>query len=220
MKVVSILLALMICVASVFAQSSDAFYRRYGNPPPASLPNVPPLRLGSYSYPVVGVTWESSRYVPSYKLFNGDTGSELEIKTLSETTQRLVSMVKSNEFFVKFSDGSVASVGKLVYEKIGLFPQSTNKSISIIMFQYKVLDVTDDGCRIEKDDDARTDDRDRFVVGLSGYSGRSYSGSNLIPVRRIGSYTYKTVSGASRTIPKFEVGEAITKEEYLTAIKK
>jgi len=33
-------------------------------------------------------------------------------------------------------------------------------------------------------------------------------------LRRIGAYTYTTAVGGTRTIPKYEMGEKITKEEY------
>jgi hypothetical protein len=77
-------------------------------------------------------------------------------------------------------------------------------------------DVTDAGCRISAistGGDFQTEG-DIFVDGLTGvHSDRTYSDPMM--VRRIGFYTYTTVVGGSRTIPRYEVGVPITKEEYL-----
>jgi hypothetical protein len=59
--------------------------------------------------------------------------------------------------------------------------------------------------------------RNVFVEGLAGYySGRQYDG--VLFVRKIGTYNYQTVSGANRTIPKYELGTPITKEEFVQSV--
>ncbi len=63
-----------------------------------------------------------------------------------------------------------------------------------------------------KSTSAQNDDNDIFVVGLQGYSDREYNG--LLMLRHVGDYTYKTVAGSSRRIPRFELGEVATKAEY------
>jgi hypothetical protein len=145
-------------------------------------------------------------------------------------TQKLVNQIASNvgpRAFVKFSNGCAMYVGKLLSMRYGLIPPLTYPStntvhtnrIILIDYGYTVHDVTTEGCRITCETHPwQPDYKDIFVVGLTGYSDRKYN--DILMLRSVGSYTYSAVSGASRTIPKFEVGVPCTKEEYLEFVKK
>lgn len=129
--------------------------------------------------------------------------------------------------YMKFSDGRVVSIRRWALEKAGVefpklgrLPGKTITSASIYT-RYKVLDSTDDGCRIEPsnvygetDDDAS----DVFVENLAGYSGRMY-GALLVGTSGR-SFTYRTVTGASRVIPRVEAAVEATKEEWQEYLKK
>jgi hypothetical protein len=185
---------------------------------------------GVAQYPPAGTkkVFKNGGYVsvPAYRLYNG------EVQTMDEIaeTQKLINQIASNvgtRAFVKFSNGSTVYVGKLLSVRYGLispltYPGTntvhTNKII-LIDYGYTVHDVTTEGCRITCDTHPwQPDYKDIFVVGLTGYSDRKYD--NILMLRSLGSYTYSAVSGASRTIPKFEVGVPCTKEEYLEFVKK
>jgi hypothetical protein len=119
----------------------------------------------------------------------------------------------------KYSDGTVAYLGLLLFRHEGFItntgPQYTYlDKMAVIDTGYKVEDVDDEGCRISALKGSAYQDRDSdiFVVGQQGYSGRTYS--DVLMLRIVGDYTYKTVSGASRKIPKFELGQRATKAEY------
>jgi hypothetical protein len=119
----------------------------------------------------------------------------------------------------KYSDGSVAYLGLLLYMRDGLITNSGPayaylEKMVVIDTGYRVEDVGDGGCRIMplKSSAYQDHGNDCFVVGLKGFRGRQYL--DVLMVRKIGSYNYTTVTGASRRIPKCELGERATKEEY------
>jgi hypothetical protein len=84
-------------------------------------------------------------------------------------------------------------------------------------FRFRVLDVTDKGCRITFHD-VEDDDNDIFVYALSGYSGRLYRGEmpdgNLL-VKSAGSLTYTTVAGSVRRIPAYLVASDEIRENWI-----
>ena len=119
----------------------------------------------------------------------------------------------------KYSDGSVAYLGLLLYMQGGFVTNSGPAyaylyKLRVIRVVYKVEDVADEGCRISpwKGSAYQDQDNDIFVAGLQRYTGRTYS--DILMVRFVGDYAYKTVTGGSRTIPKFELGQRATREEY------
>ena len=110
-------------------------------------------------------------------------------------------------------------MGLLLYRNEGFITNSGPAyayldEMAVLEEGYKMEDVTDEGSRISPlQGSAHQDhDNDIFVVGLQGYSGRKYS--RILMIRAVGDYTYKTVTGASRKIPKWELGKRATKEEY------
>jgi hypothetical protein len=142
---------------------------------------------------------------------------EIERKTkLIQTTLATAGL----DAFRKYSDGTVAYMGFFLYRREGLIatnsapPRAGLENVALIDVAFRIEDVTDEGCRITPLLGTRGIDRDidLFIVGLKGYSGRKYS--DVLMVRHIGSYQYKTVTGATRVIPKMELGERATKDEY------
>ncbi len=164
--------------------------------------------------------------VPTYRLYNGEILTMEEINECENHISNIVSNVGSGAF-VKFSNGSIVYLGKLLLVRYGLIPKITystpttihTNEIILIDDGYTVHDVSSEGCRITCETHPwQPDYKDIFVVGLAGYSDREYV--NILMLRSIGSYTYSTVTGGSRTIPKFEAGVPCTKEQYLEYIKK
>ena len=152
-------------------------------------------------------------------LYNGESVTAAErthrIKYIEETVTKAALIAAA---YRKFSDGSYGYLGKTLYEEEGIIPPSnaTNR-LRVVKFGYKVLDSTESGCRIAplstKGEPGY--DNDIFVVGLGGYTDRTYG--SLLLMKRLGDYRYTTVSGSSRTIPKYDAGEPSTKEAFLAA---
>jgi len=97
--------------------------------------------------------------------------------------------------------------------RYGIIPVVNTNGMKLIDGGYKVHDVSVEGSRITAvhRTDANPED-DIFVLDLAGYSEREYV--NILMLRQVGAFTYTTTAGGSRTIPKYEKGEQITKEEY------
>ena len=68
---------------------------------------------------------------------------------------------------------------------------------------FKVMDVTDEGCRVAFFDDNHmlNLDTDCFLRGFNGYSDRTYKMNHFYV--KSDDITYKTISGTSRTIPSY-----------------
>jgi hypothetical protein len=137
--------------------------------------------------------------------------------------QRIVASVSKTESpFRKYSDGSVMYLGKMLSVWAGILPKTMDMNEFVIIFHgFKIYDVLDDGCRIAQFlSNGNISEKDIFVKNLpvKAYSDREYG--NLLMLRYVGSYEYFTVNGSSRTIPKYEAGKEITKEEYLKALGK
>lgn len=117
--------------------------------------------------------------------------------------------------FRQWSDGSVAYIGKYVYQREGVIPATPEAArIKLVTQPWQALDITDAGVRVKIDGD----DHDFFVRGLRGvFSDRAYS--QVLMLRSTSaSFTYATVIGGSRTIPEFEFGTQITKDQYTRAL--
>lgn len=156
------------------------------------------------------------------RLYNGEiatTQQRVEIIKLIEEVVAKEAQISS--VYRKFSDGSHGYLGKALYEDYGIIPSSaaTNR-LRVLKFGFKVLDSSDRGCRIaplnKRGDPVY--DGDIFVVGLVGYTDRTYDSVRLM--KHLGDYSYTTVLGSSRTIPKYELGVPSTKEAFLAAQRK
>jgi hypothetical protein len=150
------------------------------------------------------------------KLCNGELVSE---KDYFESI-RLIDKISKNvgpDAYRKYTDGSVSYVGKLLMMRFGVLPLVNTNEMHLVSQGYKVHDVSSEGCRITalstKDFDPQYD---IFVLALAAYSDREYA--NVLMLRKVGSFKYTTTGGGSRIIPKYEMGERITKEEYLSGI--
>jgi hypothetical protein len=119
--------------------------------------------------------------------------------------------------FRKWEDGSVGYVGKYIYQREGMLPETPDAAgIRLITIDWQVLDISPAGVRLK----VRGDDQDFFVRGLQDqtlYSERTYSATLMVRSTR-GRYTYSTVAGGSRTIPEFEFGKPISKDDYTRAL--
>lgn len=152
----------------------------------------------------------------SYQLVDGTT---ITAETYSEMMRTIESITgkMGADAYRKYSDGSVAYLGKLLYMKYHIIPMVDTNGMKLTLFGYKIRDITPDGSRIQcfvSEDELA--ENDLFVVGLAGYSDRSYR--QILMVRQIGSYVYSTAAGGTRVIPKYEMGERITKEQYLAVM--
>ena len=183
---------LAVCSLNVFAQSNETLVRRL-------------CSAGQRDYE----TREDEKRT-------GYRKSDNDLKTIKE----LLSNLEESESpcqYRKWSNGMFSYVGKLFFENWGIIPtQSKPFGINLLYNGYKVLDLTDEGARIVpyKCRDELDYEHDVFIVGLFGvYSDRSYG--DIMMTRHIGSFTYKTTSGGSRTIPKCEIGEPATKQQYV-----
>lgn len=82
---------------------------------------------------------------------------------------------------------------------------------------FKVRDVSTEGCRVECS--WTIGEPDVFIYGFAGYSDQTYRAY----VKPHGSYTYKTVMGAMRMIPAYEVATtneiALQKAEFDAAVQ-
>ena len=90
----------------------------------------------------------------------------------------------------KYSDGTVAYLGLLLYRHDGFITNSGSAytyldKMAVINTGYKVEDVADEGSRISplRGSAYQDNDNDIFVVGLQGYSGRTYS--DILMVRLV-----------------------------------
>lgn len=151
-----------------------------------------------------------------FKLYNGEVVTLSEYNKTIELIQNICAKVGA-EAYRKYSDGSVCFLGRLLSMRYGTIPTVNTNGMSLIDAGFKVLDVSPEGCRIQPVLTMFSSSKyDLFVVGLAGFSDREYV--NILMLRRIGAYSYVTVGGGSRTIPKYEMGERITKEEYLSVM--
>jgi hypothetical protein len=185
--------------------------------------------LAQQQYPVAGTkqVWKNGamQTVKTYRLFNGEIQTSEQIAEAQKLINDIVANV-GKEAFMKFSNGSIAYVGKMLSIRYGLLPPVPSptetihtNTVILIDYGYEVHDVTPNGCRITCEANPwQPDYKDLFVVGLTGYSDRQYK--NILMLRLLGDYTYNTVNGGSRTIPKFEVGTPCTRDEYLAYMKK
>ena len=146
------------------------------------------------------------------------TATKEQLKKADE----VVSLFKSP--YVKFDDGVVVSIRRSALIKEGvIFPKLyTNKFGWRIVKQYKIMDNTPIGCRIEPvniygEYYDNTTDTDMFVDDLSGLSGRMYGAIFLRRSKE--NFTYSTAIGGSRTIPRYEYGMSATKQEFDEYIK-
>jgi hypothetical protein len=142
---------------------------------------------------------------------------EWERKIIIDEVQKAVSQCK--EPYRRWSDGSVSFLGKELFIRGGIIPRTSDPKVEFLSFKnYRVLDVSQDGCRVVyKKDEGNSDDSDAFIVGLKGvFSGRAYE--DVLFARYVGPYAYNTVAGGSRTIPKYEYGTPISKEEFIKAV--
>jgi hypothetical protein len=117
----------------------------------------------------------------------------------------------------KWKDGSVSYLGKVLYQRLHILPKVPTEKALVFGGGYVVADVNEEGQRIILYNELTGDlsDEDIFVVGLRrGKPGDSFRIS-LLFTRIDGDYTYTTVQGKKRTIPRHETGVGITKEEYL-----
>jgi hypothetical protein len=145
--------------------------------------------------------------------------TDWEKKIIMEEVQKVVDACKQP--YRRWTDGTVSYLGKSLFISYGIIPKTTGKGGHTLMYKgFKVVDVTEAGCRVEPlNSDGYTGDLDIFVSGMSGYySGREYDG--VLFALKTGSYTYNTTSGASRTIPKYELGTPITQQEFVQAVSK
>ena len=139
----------------------------------------------------------------------------MELRRSIDTTLQKI----GPDAYRKYSDGTIAYLGLLLYRHHGFITNSGPAydyldEMAVITTGYKVEDVNDQGCRIAPlAGSSMSRDNDIFVVGMTGaYSGRTYS--DILMVRKVGSYSYKTVAGASRRIPKYDSGERVSNAEY------
>ena len=154
---------------------------------------------------------------PRLTLYNGDVVTEAERLERIRLIESIVTKFSANGSpYRQFSDGSVCYLGKVLYEVFGLLVPNTN-GVNIMLDGFQVHDISDNGCRVT----SQKTERDCFITNLQDqytvYSDRSYS--QILMMHKTGDYTYKTVAGGSRTIPKFELGKSITKDQYTAAIK-
>lgn len=146
--------------------------------------------------------------------------AEINSQTISNINQIISNLEqsKSHNLYRKWSNGAVSYMGKLFFEYYEIIPeQSSVIGVKLLPGGYKVLDVTSEGARIitfKRNSFDLNHENDFFVEGLGGvFSDRTYVTPTMI--RKIGAHTYSTVNGGSRTIPKYEIGERSTKQDYL-----
>src|SRR5271169_4524051 len=84
---------------------------------------------------------------------------------------------------------------------------------------YKILDVTDKGCRIVFSLYGNDGTEDVFIYGLAGYSDRCYKG-NVINgntlVKDAGSYDYITINNAHRKIPAVKIASEDIRDMWVS----
>ncbi len=122
--------------------------------------------------------------------------------------------------YMKYKDGTVIFVGKWFYQYYGVITNDdTFNNFTHFPYGIKIADITDDGCRVypmkqTSDGDTEPDyDNDCFIEGYSGLSDRTYYFIEFLKCD--GVFTYSTTGGSSRTIPKYEIGVEVTKDDYL-----
>ena len=219
MKPLVFLAAFVIVFTSrSFAQRRIATRRPLGNlyqneqqwynagPPPLISPILQPVDSNPVFKTSAGITMTVSDYN----------------RVLAKVSDSVKGVAQRGESpFRTWTDGSVSYYGKFLYQALGVLPptKSTNH-VSLLVHGYKVADVTETGCRIfplNAAGETQTEE-DMFLIGLQGLTDRSYEGPLLY--RTTGSYSYQTVSGGTRTIPKCELGEDATMKEYLEPLKR
>jgi hypothetical protein len=129
---------------------------------------------------------------------------------------------KTESPYRKWKDGSVSYLGKVLYERLGILPRNPKEEAVVFAGGYVVADVTSEGSRIILYNEITADlsGEDIFVGGLHrGKPGESFRISVLF-TRSDGDYTYVTITGKKRTIPRHDKGVGITKEQYLAAVGK
>jgi hypothetical protein len=113
-------------------------------------------------------------------------------------------------------------IGPFIYVKYGLVKIATNSPNVYPKIKayssFKVLDTTDEGCRIEPHGINGEKYFDVFVNGMGKgfHSDRTYGA--ILVFSDGHSFTYNTAIGGRRTIPLYEWGDEITREEYFKRI--
>ena len=141
--------------------------------------------------------------------------------------------------YVKFQDGSVQYIGNYIYEHLGLLPKTTDMTNYYVLdTQVELSDLTEDGCiavpvrtvmdyqrssgsigqEIVGKHEAHDYKKAFFLLGAKGGSPDEYYSAPGL-VKKMGVYTYKTTSGFTKSIPKYDWGEKVTKKEYLNYCK-
>ena len=154
------------------------------------------------------------------KLANGDeiTQSEYDkrINLITNTCAKV-----GEDAYRKYSDGSVCYLGALLRARYGITPDVNTNGIVLIDGGYKILDARAEGTIMKpKPSPFLSSDSDCLVIGLAGLIGAQYK--HVLMLRKVGDYTYfmpdkKSKKVPSEVIPKYEMGDRISKEAYLAA---
>lgn len=175
-----------------------------------------------YPYPLAGTKPKSdgsSERVPVYRLYNGALATAEDIDAIRDN---ITYSAANSPAFVKFSDGSIYDLRKMLSVRDGLIPQTNDPAsdnihtniVIVIDGGYRVQGIASNGCCVTLlHTPSMHIDKDLFVVGLRGRINMHYH--DVIMVRAIGVYNYIHEDGLSTSIPKFEMGNLCTREEYM-----
>ena len=137
------------------------------------------------------------------------------IATLEEVLRTLRLVAPTN--YVRFKSGNVLSLSRHAFEKAGLAYPPLNPSTHpdgevAILGRIRVAEKAGSGCIMMGDEG-----RKFFLEGFEGFPDRDYG--PCIAVKCPSDFSYTSVLGVRKVMPRYEYGKPVTKAEFQEYLK-
>jgi hypothetical protein len=135
--------------------------------------------------------------------------------TLEEVFKTLRLVAPTN--YVRFKSGNVLSLSRHAFEKAGLAYPPLNPSTNLdgevaILGKIRVAEKAGSGCVMIGEEG-----RKLFLEGFEGFPDRDYG--PCLAVKCVSGFSYDSVLGVKKVIPRYEYGKPVPKAEFQEYLK-